>query len=69
MDSTWTVDDTFYVPGTAGKRAKLRFPIEELDPVTFVGQPLAISLDSHPRIDSSLEFAVDHPSEGHDLER
>jgi len=52
--ATWTVDDTFYVLGTAGKGRKLRHPIEEFDPVTGVRQPLGITLNDHPGIDSSL---------------
>lgn len=52
--ATWTVEDTFYVLGTEGKGRKLRHPIEEFDPWTGERRPLGISLDNHPRIDSSL---------------
>jgi hypothetical protein len=52
--ATWTVNDTVYVLGTAGKGRKLTFPIEELDPVTGVRTPLGISLTDHPQLDSSL---------------
>lgn len=51
---TWTIDDTFYVLGTEGKRRKVRHPIEEFDPATGVRTPLGISLEDHPGIDSSL---------------
>lgn len=52
--ATWTVDDKFYVLGTAGKGRKLTFPIEEFDPVTGVRTSLGISLVDHPGLDSSL---------------
>ncbi len=52
--ATWTIDDTFYVLGTAGKGRKLRHPIEEFDPGDGTRRPLGISLNDHPGIDSSL---------------
>lgn len=52
--ATWTIKDTFYVLGTAGKGRKLRHPIEEFDPGKGTRRPLGISLNDHPGIDSSL---------------
>ena len=52
--ATWTINDTFYVLGTEGKGRKLRHPIEEFNPLTGMRQPLGISLNDHPGIDSSL---------------
>ena len=53
-NATWTVDNTLYVVGTAGKGHHLSFPIGEFDPSTGVRESLGISLGAHPIIDSSL---------------
>ena len=50
----WTVDDTLYVVGSAGKGRKLRHPIDEFFPLTGDRVGLGISMDAHFLIDSSL---------------